>query len=88
MVSTLSQDMDSKEGYATVIHLLDVFGFEHYEVDSVPQPCRVFTPCLLQRNAFEQFCINYANERLQHEFNKQIFVKEKATLCGSPRSHA
>ncbi|RLN93358.1 hypothetical protein BBJ28_00015538 [Nothophytophthora sp. Chile5] len=47
-------------GSTPCIAVLDIFGFEEFEV-----------------NLFEQFCINYANEKLQFQFIQDILLTEQ-----------
>ncbi|XP_075878359.1 unconventional myosin-X [Nelusetta ayraudi] len=59
IICTLNRRIRGKEDFKS-ISILDIFGFENFEV-----------------NRFEQFNINYANEKLQEYFNKHIFSLEQ-----------
>ncbi|XP_044074424.1 unconventional myosin-X isoform X1 [Siniperca chuatsi] len=59
IIRKLNNRIRGKEDFKS-ISILDIFGFENFEV-----------------NRFEQFNINYANEKLQEYFNKHIFSLEQ-----------
>ncbi|XP_050731320.1 unconventional myosin-IXa-like isoform X3 [Eriocheir sinensis] len=59
--SLISLKESANENSANSIGVLDIFGFEDFGF------------C----NRFEQFCINFANEHLQHYFNQHVFEYEQ-----------
>ncbi|KAE8712537.1 Myosin-12 [Hibiscus syriacus] len=60
--SSIGQDPNSKQ----LIGVLDIYGFESFKF------------CVSSSvNSFEQFCINFTNEKLQQHFNQHVFKMEQ-----------
>uniref|UniRef100_A0A8C4V0Q2 Myosin VB n=1 Tax=Falco tinnunculus TaxID=100819 RepID=A0A8C4V0Q2_FALTI len=60
IVQHVNKAMHTTVKQHSFIGVLDIYGFETFEV-----------------NSFEQFCINYANEKLQQQFNLHVFKLEQ-----------
>ncbi|KAL8197199.1 UNVERIFIED_CONTAM: Unconventional myosin-Va, partial [Gekko kuhli] len=60
IVDHVNKALHSTMKQHSFIGVLDIYGFETFEI-----------------NSFEQFCINYANEKLQQQFNMHVFKLEQ-----------
>uniref|UniRef100_A0A8B9PER9 Unconventional myosin-Va n=1 Tax=Apteryx owenii TaxID=8824 RepID=A0A8B9PER9_APTOW len=60
IVDHVNKALHSAVKQHSFIGVLDIYGFETFEI-----------------NSFEQFCINYANEKLQQQFNMHVFKLEQ-----------
>ncbi|KAJ8272401.1 hypothetical protein COCON_G00112600 [Conger conger] len=60
IVAHVNKALQSTIKQSSFIGVLDIYGFETFDI-----------------NSFEQFCINYANEKLQQQFNMHVFKLEQ-----------
>ncbi|XP_062553592.1 unconventional myosin-Va isoform X2 [Armigeres subalbatus] len=60
IVQKINRNLAGGKKQNCFIGVLDIYGFETFDV-----------------NSFEQFCINYANEKLQQQFNQHVFKLEQ-----------
>lgn len=60
IVEHINKALHTSHKQHSFIGVLDIYGFETFEI-----------------NSFEQFCINYANEKLQQQFNSHVFKLEQ-----------
>ncbi len=88
MVVRINQMLDTKQQRNFYIGVLDIAGFEIFDVRifyvylslwqiELHSAVSKWSCSFLQYNSMEQLCINFTNEKLQQFFNHTMFVLEQ-----------
>jgi myosin V len=75
LISMVNESLAGEDGQGanlaeSFIGVLDIYGFEHYPYKP---PSRNTNGPPVIANSFEQFCINWANEKLQQEVSPAVY---------------
>lgn len=81
--SLAGENGDAAERAEMFIGVLDIYGFEHFQKVSM-QSCLILCFLSLSQNSFEQFSINYANEKLQQEVGASSYLITNRLLTFVP----
>lgn len=81
--SLAGENGDAAERAEMFIGVLDIYGFEHFQKVSL-QSCLILCFSSLSQNSFEQFSINYANEKLQQEVGASSYLITNRLLTFAP----
>jgi myosin V len=91
LISMVNDSLAGEDGQGALmaesfIGVLDIYGFEHYPYKA---PSRTGHGSPGIANSFEQFCINYANEKLQQEVGDlhQLNINHQSLICVSSLTH-
>jgi myosin-5 len=76
LVAVINESLASEgleEKVSRFIGVLDIYGFEYFGAPALALQSRMLS-LVAEKNSFEQFCINYANEKLQQEVRAQAYL--------------
>ncbi|CAI5941829.1 unnamed protein product [Closterium sp. NIES-65] len=85
IVSKVNESIGQDPNHASIIGVLDIYGFEHFKVNSRLKGNHTSIIGVLdiygfehfKVNSFEQLCINLTNEKLQQHFNSHVLKQQQ-----------